>query len=322
MKKKLLLIVNPHAGRGAIKSHALDIIDVFVRAGYQVICCTTQRSGDPTEIIREMGEGVDRVVCCGGDGTVNEALNGLMGLKKRPELGIIPVGVANDYAYSLSIPSHAVKAARIAAEGHPFHIDIGSFNGRYFTYVAAFGLFTDVTYQTSQQLKNALGGLAYGLAAARRMTAIKSYHLCVEHDGGYVEDNFLVGMFSNSISVAGLRTAHRQALLDDGALEIALIRMPTSMEQVQDIADVLLNTESISTLKSDFLTFIRTTKVTVTSAEPMTWTIDGENGGSHTSVGIGVEPRAVTVIAGRDMAANSVGEAGEDGKKKKKHHLM
>ena len=311
----MLLIVNPHAGRGSIKNHALDIIDLFVRAGYRVTCRTTQQSGDPTEIIQEMGGEFDRVICCGGDGTVNEALNGVMSLQKRPELGIIPAGVANDYAYSLGIPPKAVKAARVAAEGYPFQIDVGTFNGRYFSYVAAFGLFTDVTYKTSQQLKNALGSLAYGLEAMRRLAAVKSYHLCVKHDGGYVEDDFIIGLFSNSVSVAGFRTAHRQALLDDGMLEIALVRMPTAMEQLQDIIDVLRNVESISTLKSDFLTFIRTAKATVTSTEPVDWTVDGESGGSHTEIEIAIEPRAITVIAGRDMASDSSGKM-KDGKKK------
>lgn len=317
MDKKLLLIINPHAGRGVIKSRALDIIDIFVQAGYRVTCCPTQKSGDPTEMIRGMGEEFDRIVCCGGDGTVNEGLNGIMALKKRPEMGIIPIGTVNDYAYSLGIPSKVIKAAQVAAGGCPFPIDVGNFNGRYFTYAAAFGLLTDVSYRTNQQLKNVLGKLAYGLEAVRRLTAVKSYHLCVAHDGGYEEDEFILGLFSNSISVAGMRTAHRQALLDDGLLEIALIRMPTSMEQLQDIIDVMLNVESISTLKSDFLTFIRTTKATVTGAQPVDWTVDGESGGSHTAVEIAMEPRAITVIAGRDMASNSVG-ASDDGKKKKK----
>ena len=306
MGKRLLLIINPHAGRAAIKAHALDVIDVFVREGYDVTCYTTQKTGDPAEIVEKIGCGFDRIVCCGGDGTVNEGLNGLMRLQKRPELGIIPAGVTNDYAYNLAIPSNAIKAAKVAAAGYPFAIDVGELEGQFFSYVAAFGLFTDVTYETNQNFKNALGRLAYLLEGVKRVSAIKSYRMCIEHDGGIEDGNFIIGLFSNSISVAGVRTMYEDALLDDGKIEIALVKMPTTLEDVQDIIEVLLNIESASSKDSDFFTIIHTEKAKITGTKPVAWTVDGESGGIHTTVEVRAHRCAVTVVAGRDMASNSV----------------
>jgi len=313
MEKKLLLIINPYAGRAAIRSYALDVIDTFVREGYLVTVCTTQKPGDPRRFVEELGEGFDRIVCCGGDGTVNECLNGVMTLKKPVEMGIIPAGVTNDYAYSLSVPSVPPRAAEVAAGGFPFKIDIGLFNDRYFAYVAGFGLFTEVTYQTDQEIKNTLGPFAYVIEVARRASPVfKTFHITLEHDNGVIEDDFLVGLFSNSISVAGLRTAYSDALLDDGMLEIALIRQPTKLEDYRDFVEVILNLETASTLDNDMLTVIHTSRAVVTCDEPMAWTVDGESGGMHDRAEITVRNQALTVIAGRDMRDNSVRSAPEE----------
>ncbi len=318
--QRLLLVVNPNAGRAAIKSQLLKVIDTFVRAKYEVTCYTTQGLGDPAAIIASVGAKYDRIVCCGGDGTVNEGLNGLMTLEKRPPLGIIPVGVTNDYAYNLAIPSNAVKAATVAACDNLFAIDVGQFNqSRYFTYVSAFGLFTDVTYQTDQSLKNAIGGLAYFLEGVKRVSAIQAYHMCITYDDGVIEGEYLVGLVSNSISVAGLRTAYKDALLDDGLLEIALIKPPTSVGDIQEIIDVLLNTKSAADVESDFLTILRTKKVTFTCDKPVAWTVDGESAGTYTETEIEVHKQAIRVVVGRDMAHNSVQE--QDGANREKVHV-
>jgi YegS/Rv2252/BmrU family lipid kinase len=322
LAEKAFFVINPHAGRAGIKPHALDVIEVFVGAGYEVSCHTTRWPGDPTDVIRERGSAFDIVICCGGDGTVNEGLNGLMALKKRPRLAVIPAGVSNDYAYSLAIPSNAVKAAQVAVRGYPFKIDVGRFNGRFFTYVAAFGLFTDVTYQTDQNLKNALGGVAYFLEGVKRVSAIKSCHACIAHDSGVIEGDFVVGLFSNSISVAGVRTLYQDALLDDGMLEIALIKKPARAEDIRDIIDVLLNIETASSIESDFLTVIRTKKAVVTSEEGIAWTLDGEDGGVFTNAVIENRRRAVTVVAGRDMRANSIESVGEEKQRERRRHKL
>lgn len=304
--QKLLLIINAHSGRGDIRLRALDVVDTFTAAGFLVTCVTTQHAGHATELVRDWGKGFDRVVCCGGDGTVNETLGGLMMLDTRPPLGILPAGTTNDYAYSLSIPANAAKAAAVAAGDLLFPIDIGSLNGRFFTYVAAFGLFTDVTYETDQDAKNMLGSVAYFLEGAKRVSAIKNYHVCIEHDGGVLEEDCIVGLFSNSISIAGLRTAYCDALLDDGKMEICLIRPPKTPAAIQDLINVLLNIKQATELDhSEFLTVIHTQKALVTCDEPLAWTVDGENGGTFATAAVETYRQAITVIAGRDMKENS-----------------
>jgi len=306
MKRKLLLIVNPHAGRAAIKNHVMDIIDVFVKEDFVVTCFTTQKQGDPERIVEECGADFDRIVCCGGDGTVNEGLNGIMRLKKKPELGIIPVGVMNDYAYNLAIPSNPKIAAEIAAGDCVFTIDVGELNGKFFTYAAAFGLFTDVTYQTNQDMKNILGVVAYGLEGLKRIADIKTYHVTVEHDGGIIEGDYMIGLFSNSISIAGVRTAYTDALLDDGLLEIALIKKPASLEEMQEIVNVLLSIKKATDVESGFLTILHTKSVKITCDEPVAWTVDGECGGVFTESDIRAHQQAIKVLAGHDMSKNSI----------------
>ena len=177
MQKSLLFLVNPKAGRAEIRNNLLDIIDQFVRQGWHVVVRTTQYSGELTEIIKTEGEQYDMLVCSGGDGTLNEAVGGLVGLEKRPVLGYIPAGTTNDFAVSLGIPRNALYAASSIVTGVPYPCDVGRFGDRHFVYVAAFGAFTEVSYSTPQQFKNALGRAAYILEGIKHLAEIKSYHL-------------------------------------------------------------------------------------------------------------------------------------------------
>ncbi len=305
--KKLLLVINPHSGFGSARTHALDALDIFTRAGYLVTCVPTQYEGHAAEIIRAYGAAFDRVVACGGDGTVNECLNGLMTLPRPPAFGILPAGTVNDYAYSLNIPNQLPKAAEIAADDQLFSIDIGNINGRFFTYVAAFGLFTDVTYETDQDAKNLIGAAAYVLEGAKRLaTPIPKYNITVEHDSGIVIGDYILGMISNSISIAGLRTAHTDALLDDGELEICLIRYPETLTEMQDVLEILLNLKQISALENSFITYIRTRSVRVHCDEPLAWTVDGEQGGRFKTAEIHACRQALTIAVGGDPKAFSI----------------
>ncbi len=299
MSKRLLFVINPYSGRAEVRSRGVMIIDKFVKAGFAVEVYTTQETGDAVEYIACNGVGFDRVVCCGGDGTVNETLNGLMRLPgEPPALGLIPAGTTNDYAYTLHIPFNMMRAAKIAAEDRLFPIDIGRFNERYFAYVAAFGIFTDVTYETPQNAKNLLGKVAYVLEGAKRLNTLRSYHVRVEYEGGAVEDDFIVGLFSNTVSVAGIRTAFRDAELDDGLLEITLVKVPRTLHDAQAVLNILTNTETAQEAQSDFLQVISTSWARVTCDEPVAWTIDGESGGSFTEAEIQNVPHAIRVITG------------------------
>lgn len=298
MEKQLLFVINPKAGRAEIKNYTLESIETFVKNGFVVTVFTTQKSGDAFDFVKNNGERFSRIVCCGGDGTADEVLNGIMSLDKRPEFSVIPAGTTNDYAYNLNIPSVIPEAATIAATGEPFKIDVGRFDERYFTYVAAFGVFTEVTYETPQDSKNLFGYIAYVLEGAKRLSSIKTYHAKVEYDGGVIEDDFFVGLCTNSVSLAGLRTAVSGSELDDGILETVLIKAPKTLVDLQSIINILISIEHLTDIKGDFIEVVRTNKVTISSETPIAWTVDGENGGKHLKVTIENVHKAITVIRG------------------------
>ena len=178
--KKMLFIVNPKSGREQIRSKLLEVLDLFSAAGYEIQIHITQRQKDAAEAAARWGQEKDLVVCSGGDGTLNEVISGMMELPRAPLLGYIPSGSTNDYASSLEIPKQTMDAARNVLEGQPFPIDVGKFcKDRYFVYIAAFGAFTEISYQTSQDKKNLLGHQAYMLEGVKGLGALKSHRMKV-----------------------------------------------------------------------------------------------------------------------------------------------
>ena len=205
MKKKVLFIVNPKSGKGSIRSKLLDIVDIFVKAEFDLTLYISQSAGDARVKAKEVEGRYELVICSGGDGTLDEVISGMMECEKRSAIGYIPCGSTNDFAHSLKIPTSMTKAAEHIAAWKEFPCDIGRFNDDYFVYIAAFGLFTDVSYETSQDVKNVLGHLAYILEGMKKLTEIKSYPMKVESEEMTVEGNFLFGMVTNSTSVGGFR---------------------------------------------------------------------------------------------------------------------
>ena len=184
-------------------------------------------SGDAIKKVRKNAEKYDLVVCSGGDGTLDEVVTGMEQSEVNVPIGYIPAGSTNDFANSLGIPKNMEEAARVAVNGTPFPCDVGGFNGDTFVYVAAFGLFTEVSYQTSQQMKNILGHAAYILEGAKHLMDITSYRMKVSHDGEIIEDEFIYGMVTNSLSVGGFKgISGPDVLLDDRPFEVTLIKNP------------------------------------------------------------------------------------------------
>lgn len=281
MKKKLLFIFNPCSGKGQIKNKLMEVIDIMVKAGYEVTIHSTQDREDAMQKVKNEAKNYDLVICSGGDGTLDEAVTGMMQSEKKVPLGYIPAGSTNDFANSLKIPKDIVKAAHVAVEGRKFPVDVGYFNGDSFIYIAAFGLFTDVSYQTSQELKNVLGHAAYILEGAKRLHNITSYKMRVEYDGNIIEDEFAYGMITNSVSVGGFKKlTGKNVLLDDGLFEVTLIRMPKSPVEWNEILGCLANlkddSELIYTFKTDCVKFL--------PEDVIPWTLDGEFGGEHKNV--------------------------------------
>lgn len=291
--KKLLFVVNGHSGKGQIKNKLLDIIDIMIKEGYHVQVHTTQEREDATKVVREQAKYYDLVVCSGGDGTLDEAVTGMMQSEVRTPLGYIPAGSTNDFANSLEIPKDMIQAAQTAVLGVPFSCDVGEFNGDYFIYVAAFGIFTDVSYATSQELKNALGHVAYILEGAKRLHTIKSYHMRVEYDGNEIEGDFLLGMITNSTSVGGFKNmTGKDVKLDDGMFEVTLIHKPKNIIELNTIIASLTNLKD----ETDLIDSFRADSVKFYSEEEIPWTLDGEFGGDHKEVQIKDHCKAVDIM--------------------------
>lgn len=293
MQKSLLFLVNPKAGKAEIKNNLLDIIDEFVKKDWKVVVRTTQYSGEIPEILKEVENQYDMVVCSGGDGTLNEAVGGLLALKNQPILGYIPAGTTNDFSVSLEIPRVAHEAALTIVNGTPFSCDVGKFNDKHFVYVAAFGAFTEVSYSTPQQFKNALGRAAYILEGIKHLAEIKSYELTVEHNGEAITGEFIFGMVSNSISVGGFKMgAHRNVSMNDGLLEVLLVRKPKNAMELQGaITALLLNDFSYPCLYA-----FHASELHISSRELISWTLDGEFGGDQNDISIQVLPEAYQIM--------------------------
>lgn len=291
--KKLLFIVNPRSGKGQIKNHLLEILDIFDKAGYEPTIHVTQCMLDAKETVKERAGGYDTLVCSGGDGTLNEVVSGIMEMGMQIPLCYIPAGSTNDFAASLRIPKDMKKAAQLITEGRLFQCDVGAFNERYFNYVAAFGAFTEVSYATPQQMKNVLGHQAYILEAARKLTSIKPARMIIEHDGGRIEGEFLYGMISNSTSVGGFKKlVGKSVLMDDGVFEVTLLRKPKSTAELQDIVTSVITSD----MSSEALFTFKTSKLVIYSPEEVPWVLDGEYGGTPKEIQVSVKEKAMTIF--------------------------
>uniref|UniRef100_I5AVX6 DAGKc domain-containing protein n=1 Tax=Eubacterium cellulosolvens (strain ATCC 43171 / JCM 9499 / 6) TaxID=633697 RepID=I5AVX6_EUBC6 len=282
MGKKLLFVYNPRSGRGLIKQNLAEIIDVLTKGGYDVIAHPTQAAGDARETFARMAGEVDTVVCSGGDGTMDEVVDAVMKYAPAMPVGYIPAGSTNDFANSLAISKNMVEAAEDIVVGDIYQCDVGAFNDKHFIYVAAFGMFTNVSYETDQTLKNNLGHLAYVLEAGKQLFNIPSYHIMVDADGRKVEGNYAYGMITNSRLVGGMKNITGRAVdMNDGLFEVTLVHTPTNPIEVNEIIQALLNGAETSLVEK-----VKAKRVTIDSAEEIAWTLDGEYGEAHTHVEI------------------------------------
>lgn len=298
MMKKLLFVYNPHAGKGRIGAQLDKIVSAFDKEDYEVTLRPTRGKGDATRIFRENAGLYDRFLVSGGDGTLNEAVSGLIAAAEEgisiPELGYLPAGSTNDFASSLKIPTQIPKAIQVAARGTPFPCDAGSLNGTPYVYVAAFGAFTEVSYATPQQTKNALGHLAYILEGVRSLPQIKGIPMEVTVNGVTMEDRFLYGMVSNTTSVGGFRVplAQQKIQLDDGMLEVLLVREAKNLTEQTELISALLRMD----LSSPYLFTARAPEVRFLSTQAVAWTTDGEFGGEFREAEVKVLRRAYTIL--------------------------
>ena len=284
MKKKMLFIYNPRAGKSQIRSNLLDMIDIFVKAGYEVTAYPTQAQGDGIRAVTERQIGYyDMIACSGGDGTLDEVVTGMMRCEKRLPIGYVPAGTTNDFAGSLGIPRSMEKAARVIVDGRSFRCDVGGFNENIFVYIAAFGLFTDVSYETRQDMKNVLGHMAYVLEGMRKLSKVRSYTMKVTCGDRSIEGDFIFGMITNSLSVGGFKKITGDNVkLDDGVFEVTLIKRPGNPVELNTIMAAMVNRN----IDTDLMECFTASELQIESTEEIAWTLDGEFGGRHSRVEI------------------------------------
>lgn len=295
--KKLYFILNLQSGKATISSKLAVVIDMFTKAGYEVTARPTQERMDACAAAKyACGQGFDLIVCSGGDGTLNEVIQGVMRSEKKLPIGYIPAGSTNDFARGVGIPRNIIDAVQWIIDGKKYPCDIGSFNDKFFTYIAAFGAFTEVTYETSQQVKNVLGHVAYVLNGISRLKNIKSYHMKITYDDEIIEDNYIFGMLTNSSSVAGLLSLN-DFLLDDGLYEVTLIKTPGNPLDLQRIIHSLLNIDI--DIDTAYIKSFRTSKIRFECDDELQWTIDGEFGGAYKTVDVCNNKQAIELMADR-----------------------
>ncbi len=292
-RKRMLFIFNPKAGKAKIKSNLLDIIDIFTKAGYEVTAYPTKERGDGLQAVKEREAGrYDLVVCSGGDGTLDEAVTGMMQCGERIPIGYVPAGSTNDFAHSLRIPRNMLDAAAAIVNGKTFGCDVGKFNNDIFVYIAAFGVFTDVSYETPQNVKNVLGYMAYVLEGMRRLPSVRACRMKVESRDFSGEGEFLFGMITNSTSVGGMKgITGKNVQLDDGEFEVTLIKKPANPMELNLIIAALLNRH----INTDCMYCFRADALRLTSEEEVAWTLDGEFGGKHREVDIQNQKQALHI---------------------------
>lgn len=293
MRKRMLFFVNPNAGHAEIRTRLMDVIDFFTRSGYDVTVHPTARPGELTEWIAAEGERYDVITVTGGDGTVNEAVGGLMRLDCPPPLGYLPSGTVNDVAATLKLPKNLLESAAVVTEGRAARIDLGQFNGRWFAYVAAFGAFTSVPYATAQSDKRLLGRMAYLLRSVMSLGEIRPIPIRASWDGQTVSDNVILGLVASTTSVGGFRAKPSLGVsLDDGLSEVILVREIKTMAELNAAASAALRQD----FKNEFFYQFRTDQITFEFEQPVAWTLDGEYGGSVSRAEIRNRRRALRIL--------------------------
>ncbi len=290
--KKLLMIVNPTAGRNKPRGPLFDASAELCDAGYLLSIHTTTSPDDAAQTAAARGGDYDAVVAVGGDGTLNQVVSGLMTLECPPLLGYIPQGSTNDFAASLHLPLDPVSAVEQIVQDPPRQqLDIGRWNQRYFVYVASFGAFARSSYAAPQAAKNALGHFAYILEGMKDLNSLRPYQVKITADGECLDGEYLFGAVCNSTSIGGLMKLNpERVVLDDGKFELLLIPSPRTPADLQNLVFALLNQQY------DRLIFRHVSSVRLETEEELPWSLDGEFAASAPAVEIENLQRALTLL--------------------------
>lgn len=283
MEKSMLFVMNPVSGQKKANRYLTDILQLFNEAGYKVTAFMTTGPGTASGAVERWSKEHDLVVCCGGDGTLNETITGLLRCGAQTPVGYIPAGTTNDFATSLKLSTNPLQAARDIVEGQPIAFDVGRFGNRYFSYVASFGAFTKASYQIPQDVKNALGHAAYVLGGISELSQIRKEHIWAELDGMELEDDFLFGAICNATSIGGILTLDpKQVDMGDGLFEVLLLRNPRNLEEIAECI------QAVQSQKYDceMLTFRSARHIRIRASADMPWSLDGEREDGHEQIEI------------------------------------
>ena len=272
--KNLLLIVNPCSGKAKMRTELLRVVEILSAGGYNVTVYPTKERGDATEKVKSLkADEYGLIVVCGGDGTLNEVITGLMQSGIDCTLGYIPSGTLNEWSSGLRISRSIPNAAKDIVNGKTISLDIGKFGDKYFSYTASFGAFTEASYSAPQDVKNVLGQAAYFFEGIKSLGNIRPIHLKFECEEKTVEGDFLFGAVSNSMSIGGIVKFDEAVVeLNDGEFEVLLIRSPDNILKLQPIIDGIIKKD----LNRDGIEFFHTKKIKVTGGADVSWTLDGE----------------------------------------------
>ncbi len=291
--KKILFIYNPYSGKGSIKTNLADVIEELTANDNILTIFPTRQKNHAKELTLKHAENFDLVVCSGGDGTLNEVINGLITFTTPPLLGYIPTGTSNDFASNLNLTNTPAQTAKTIINGKPFAVDIGTLNEKAFSYFAGFGLFTDVSHQTHQDFKNLLGRTAYILEGIKRLTNIPTHNLTVETDKETIQGEFVFGMITNSATVGGFKGLESDNFqLDDGLFELVLVYNPKNPIETQALLQCLLT----KTNNPKYIYRAEVGYAKIKSDIPIDWTLDGEFGGTYSELTIKNYKQAISIM--------------------------
>lgn len=294
LQKRLLLIVNPLSGQAKMNTKLLKVVEIFSSADYSVTVYPTKAKGDATNHCLTLSDNdYDIIVVCGGDGTLNEVITGIMQKGLNIPLGYIPAGTLNEWSSGLKISRNIEIAAKDILTGQRIRLDIGKFGDKYFSYTSSFGAFTSASYSAPQDVKNVLGQAAYFFEGIKSLPAIKPIRLKCSYEQGEVKGEFLFGAISNSMSVGGIVKYDKSAVeLNDGQFEVLLIRNPDNLLKLQPIIDGILKHE----FDREGIVFFKTQKLSIETEESLSWTLDGEFAETNGEIGISNVHNAITFI--------------------------
>lgn len=292
--KKLLYIYNPMSGQKTIGNHLSEIVEYFSKKSYFPTVYATQKANDAREKVKEFSKEYEEILVSGGDGTLDEVVSGLLKSEEKSIIGYIPTGSTNDFSRSLKIPTDIKKATKLAINGETMDIDVGKFNSKFLTYVAAFGSIAQVSYETDQSMKNIFGRFAYILEGVKTVSNLKAYKAKITIDDEVFEGEFIHFMATNSVSVGGFNNFYKKNIgLDDGIFEAVLIKKPNGLIELNQIIDGLRSKK-----ENDNVIFRSGSVFKVESDEKISWTLDGDYGGSYKKSEIKVLNRAVKMRCG------------------------